>query len=98
MAYGAEYSRRAVGAALEAAVSSGSRLPWLARTTSSLAVERVTIALLAASASLWYVPTASASRYAALGIELVTLTPHGEDPAAWTERVCADVLPALQQV
>jgi F420-dependent oxidoreductase-like protein len=36
--------------------------------------------------------------YAALGIELVTLTPHGDDPAAWTERVCAEVLPALQQL
>ena len=24
--------------------------------------------------------------YAALGIELVTLTPHGDDPVAWTER------------
>jgi F420-dependent oxidoreductase-like protein len=34
--------------------------------------------------------------YAALGIELVTLMPHGDDPVAWTERVCADVLPALQ--
>ena len=36
--------------------------------------------------------------YAALGVELVTLMPHGDDPAAWTERVCAEVLPALQQL
>ena len=36
--------------------------------------------------------------YAALGIELVTLTAHGDDPVAWTERVCAEVLPALRQL
>ena len=36
--------------------------------------------------------------YAALGIELVTLTPRGDDPVAWTERVCADVLPTLQEL
>ncbi|WP_183092574.1 LLM class F420-dependent oxidoreductase [Nocardioides stalactiti] len=34
--------------------------------------------------------------YAALGITLVTLTPRGDDPAAWTEQVCAEVLPRLQ--
>jgi F420-dependent oxidoreductase-like protein len=36
--------------------------------------------------------------YAALGIELVTLSPAGDDPVAWTERVCAEVLPGLQQL
>ena len=36
--------------------------------------------------------------YAALGIELVTLTAHGDDPVAWTEQVCAEVLPALQRL
>jgi F420-dependent oxidoreductase-like protein len=36
--------------------------------------------------------------YAALGIELVTLTAHGPDPVTWTERVCAEVLPRLQQL
>jgi len=34
--------------------------------------------------------------YAALGITLVTLTPHGNDPVVWTERVCAEVLPRLR--
>lgn len=36
--------------------------------------------------------------YAALGIELVTLMPHGDDPVAWTQQVCAEVLPQLQQL
>ena len=36
--------------------------------------------------------------YAALGIELVTVMVHGEDPVAWTEQVCSDVLPALRQL
>ncbi len=35
-------------------------------------------------------------QYAALGVELVTLWPHGDDPVKWTERVCAEVLPALR--
>jgi F420-dependent oxidoreductase-like protein len=39
---------------------------------------------------------ATMGEYAALGIELVTLVPRGDDPVAWTERVCADVLPRLQ--
>lgn len=41
---------------------------------------------------------ASMGEYAALGIELVTLTAHGDDPVEWTERVCAEVLPALRQL
>jgi len=36
--------------------------------------------------------------YAVLGIELVTLMPHGDDPVAWTEQVCAEILPALRQL
>ena len=36
--------------------------------------------------------------YATLGIDLVTLTAHGDDPVEWTEQVCAEVLPGLQQV
>lgn len=36
--------------------------------------------------------------YAALGITLVTLTPHGDDPVGWTERVCAEVLPRLREL
>jgi F420-dependent oxidoreductase-like protein len=33
--------------------------------------------------------------YAALGIDLVTVAPRGDDPVRWTESVCADVLPRL---
>ncbi|WP_341928163.1 LLM class F420-dependent oxidoreductase [Nocardioides psychrotolerans] len=36
--------------------------------------------------------------YAALGIELVTLMPQGDDPVAWTTEVCERVLPRLQQL
>ena len=36
--------------------------------------------------------------YAALGIELVTLMPRGDDPVAWTTEVCERVLPRLQQL
>ncbi|PWN03942.1 LLM class F420-dependent oxidoreductase [Nocardioides silvaticus] len=39
---------------------------------------------------------ATMGEYAALGIELVTLMPQGEDPVAWTERMCAEVLPRLR--
>jgi F420-dependent oxidoreductase-like protein len=41
---------------------------------------------------------ASMGEYAALGVELVTLTVHGDDPVEWTERVCAEVLPALREL
>lgn len=34
--------------------------------------------------------------YAALGIELVTVMPPGEDPVGWTEQMCAQVLPRLR--
>ena len=40
----------------------------------------------------------SMAEYAALGVELVTLTAHGDDPVEWTEQVCADVLPALREL
>lgn len=35
------------------------------------------------------------SAYADLGISLVVLSPQGDDPVAWTERVCEEVLPRL---
>ena len=38
---------------------------------------------------------ASMEEYAALGIQLITLTPPTDDPAGWTTAVCADVLPRL---
>jgi F420-dependent oxidoreductase-like protein len=37
-------------------------------------------------------------QFAALGITLVTVTPTGEDPAAWTREVCEKVLPRLREV
>jgi F420-dependent oxidoreductase-like protein len=40
----------------------------------------------------------SMGEYAALGIELVTLTAHGDDPVEWTEQVCTEVLPALREL
>ena len=36
--------------------------------------------------------------YAALGIDLVTLVPSGDDPVAWTTTVCEDVVPRLAEV
>lgn len=36
--------------------------------------------------------------YAALGIDLVALMPQGEDPVAWTEALCTDVIPRLEQI
>jgi F420-dependent oxidoreductase-like protein len=36
--------------------------------------------------------------YAALGISLVTLMPRGDDPVAWTTRVCESVLPRLREL
>ena len=40
----------------------------------------------------------SMERYAAAGISLVTLVPQGDDPVAWTSRLCEDVLPRLKGV
>jgi F420-dependent oxidoreductase-like protein len=36
--------------------------------------------------------------YAALGIDLVTLVPQGDDPVAWTTSMCEDVVPRLAEV
>lgn len=35
------------------------------------------------------------AEFAAVGIELVTMVPAGDDPVAWTTRACEDVLPRL---
>jgi F420-dependent oxidoreductase-like protein len=35
------------------------------------------------------------AEYAATGITLATLMPRGDDPVAWTERVCSSVLPRM---
>ncbi|MBO0812643.1 MAG: LLM class F420-dependent oxidoreductase [Microlunatus sp.] len=37
-------------------------------------------------------------QYAAIGIDLVTLVPPTGDPAGWTERMVADVLPRLKSI
>lgn len=39
-----------------------------------------------------------AEAYAGLGVDLLTSTPHGDDPVAWTTQVCEQVLPRLQQL
>ncbi len=36
--------------------------------------------------------------YAALGISMVTLTPSGDDPVAWTAEVCERVLPRMLEL
>ena len=41
---------------------------------------------------------ASMGRYAALGVDLVTLVPSGDDPVAWTTTMCEDVVPRLAEV
>ena len=41
---------------------------------------------------------ASMEQYAALGISMVTLTPVGDDPVAWTTALCERVLPRLELV
>ena len=41
---------------------------------------------------------AGIAEYAALGFTLVTVTPRGPDPVAWTERVVTEVVPRLQQI
>ena len=38
------------------------------------------------------------AEYAAVGIELVTMVPVGDDPVAWTTRMCDDVLPRLGEI
>ncbi|WP_028652085.1 LLM class F420-dependent oxidoreductase [Nocardioides halotolerans] len=37
----------------------------------------------------------SMEEYAALGISMITVTPAGDDPVAWTERMCQRVVPRL---
>jgi F420-dependent oxidoreductase-like protein len=41
---------------------------------------------------------AEMERYAALGVTLVTVTPQGDDPVAWTTDMVERVLPRLKQV
>jgi hypothetical protein len=37
-------------------------------------------------------------RYAGLGATLVTVTPQGDDPVAWTTEMVERVLPRLKQI
>jgi len=41
---------------------------------------------------------AQAEQFAELGFTLFTLTPHGDDPIGWTQRVCDTVLPRLKEI
>ena len=41
---------------------------------------------------------ASMAEYAALGITLVTVTPEGDDPVAWTTEMVEKVLPRLREI
>jgi len=41
---------------------------------------------------------ASMAPYAALGISMITVSPAGDDPVAWTTRVCEDVVPGLARL
>jgi F420-dependent oxidoreductase-like protein len=41
---------------------------------------------------------ASMEPYAALGISMITMTPVGDDPAAWTAALCERVVPRLAEV
>lgn len=41
---------------------------------------------------------AEAEAYARLGFTLFTLTPRGDDPVGWTERVCETVVPRLKEL
>ena len=36
--------------------------------------------------------------YAALGISMITVMPAGDDPVAWTTRMCEDVVPGLAEL
>jgi F420-dependent oxidoreductase-like protein len=38
------------------------------------------------------------TEYAAVGIELVTAVPAGDDPVGWTTQMCQDVLPRLGEI
>jgi F420-dependent oxidoreductase-like protein len=41
---------------------------------------------------------ASMEPYAELGVSMITMTPAGEDPVAWTSAVCEQVVPRLAQL
>ena len=41
---------------------------------------------------------ASMEPYAALGISMITVMPAGDDPVAWTTRMCEDVVPRLAEL
>ena len=41
---------------------------------------------------------AEIERYAELGFTLFTMTPPGDDPVGWTERVCDEVLPRMREL
>ncbi|MEP9383609.1 LLM class F420-dependent oxidoreductase [Nocardioides sp. KR10-350] len=41
---------------------------------------------------------AQAEEFAKLGFTVFTTTPTGDDPVAWTERVCDDVVPRLKEL
>jgi F420-dependent oxidoreductase-like protein len=41
---------------------------------------------------------ASMEPYAALGISMITMTPVGDDPVAWTTAICERVVPQLAQI
>jgi F420-dependent oxidoreductase-like protein len=41
---------------------------------------------------------ASMEPYAELGVSMITMTPAGEDPVAWTTAVCEQVVPRLAQL
>ncbi|QNE46664.1 LLM class F420-dependent oxidoreductase [Glaciihabitans sp. INWT7] len=41
---------------------------------------------------------ASMAQYAAIGVDQITMSPHGSDPVAWTERMVERVLPRLSDV
>ena len=40
----------------------------------------------------------SMQEYADLGISLITMVPPSDDPAGWTEQMCAKVLPRLETI
>jgi hypothetical protein len=41
---------------------------------------------------------ASMQPFAALGISMITVMPSGDDPVAWTTRMCEQVLPKLAEL
>jgi len=41
---------------------------------------------------------ASMAPFAVLGISMITMVPAGDDPVAWTTRMCEDVVPKLAEL